>query len=120
MEADRRQFTDPGDGEAEYTQPTSPLPSLSPSHWVSADYPHLAAPNSAQGQGTCRCKGSWAQRREESRAGCVCEGWGGGQVGCGLGSSPTMATALLPYLETEPAGLDTDFMLRKRSEPGKA
>lgn len=46
--------------------------------------------------------------------------WGGGQVGCGLGSSPTMATALLPYLETEPAGLDTDFMLRKRSEPGKA
>ena len=29
MEADRRQFTDPGDGKAEYTQLTSPLPSLS-------------------------------------------------------------------------------------------
>lgn len=77
MEADRRQSTDSGDGEAEYTQPTSPLLSLSPSHWVSADYPHSAAPNSDQGQGTCTCKGSWAQRREESRARCVCVGRGG-------------------------------------------
>lgn len=81
MQADRKQFTDPRDGEAEYTQPTSPLPSLSPSHWASADYPQFAAPNSAQGQVTCRCKGVWAQRKEERRAGCVCEwgaGWGAG------------------------------------------
>ena len=28
--------------------------------------------------------------------------WGGGQVGCGLGASPTMTTALLPYLEMGP------------------
>ena len=82
MEADRRQFTDPGDAKAKYMQLTSPLPSLSapppPPHWVSADEPHLASPNSAPGQGTCRCKGSWAQRREESRAGGVCGGGGAG------------------------------------------